>query len=90
MVKRFLKHHNIIIFITGLKTGFNLLMLKSLNGLNCVDDPSKLYSYQSGNAPTLKGYVVPRRGFAAANNVADADINARLKNKYHLFYNYIM
>jgi len=54
------------------------------NGLNCVDDPSKLYSYQSGNAATLKGYVVPRRGFAASNNIADVDINARLKNKYHM------
>ena len=52
------------------------------NGLNTVDDPSKLFSYQtSGN---YKGYVVPRRGFPASNNVADADINARLKNKYHM------
>ena len=31
------------------------------NGLNTVDDPSKLYSYQSSGA--MKGYVVPRRGF---------------------------
>ena len=54
------------------------------NGLNTVDDPSKLYSYQNGNAASLKGYVVPRRGFPASNNVADADINTRLKNKYHM------
>lgn len=54
------------------------------NGLNTVDDPSKLYSYQNGNAATMKGYVVPRRGFPASNNVADLDINARLKNKYHM------
>jgi len=54
------------------------------NGLNTVDDPSKLYSYQSGNAASLKGYVVPRRGFPASNNVADLDINVRLKNKYHM------
>ena len=32
----------------------------------------------------MKGYVVPRRGFPASNNVADLDINARLKNKYHM------
>jgi hypothetical protein len=54
------------------------------NGLNTVDDPSKLYSYQNGNTATMKGYVVPRRGFPASNSVADADINTRLKNKYHM------
>ena len=54
------------------------------NGLNCVDDPSKLYSYQNGNAASLKGYIVPRRGFPASNNVADTDINTRLRNKYHM------
>ncbi len=32
----------------------------------------------------LKGYVVPRRGFPASKNVADTDINARLRNKYHM------
>ena len=52
------------------------------NGLNTVDDPSKLYSYQ--NAGNYAGKVVPRRGFPASNNVADLDINARLKNKYHM------
>jgi hypothetical protein len=60
------------------------------NGLNCVDDPSKLYNYQTTTASTLKGYVVPRRGFPAsaitANNidVGTADINTRSKNKYHM------
>jgi hypothetical protein len=54
------------------------------NGLNTVDDPSKLYSYQTGNAASLKGYIVPRRGFPASNNVADLDINTRLRNKYHM------
>lgn len=54
------------------------------NGLNIVDDPSKLYSFQSGAAATMKGYVVPRRGFPASNNVADLDINTRLRNKYHM------
>ncbi len=50
------------------------------NGLNTVDDPSKLYSCQNGNAAALKGYVVPRRRFPASSNGADTDINARLKN----------
>jgi len=60
------------------------------NGLNCVDDPSKLYNYQSTTGSTLKGYVVPRRGFPAsavtANgvDVGAADINTRGKNKYHM------
>jgi hypothetical protein len=54
------------------------------NGLNTVDDPSKLYSYQKGNAAALKGYVVPRRGFPASSLTADEDINTRLKNKYHM------
>ena len=57
------------------------------NGLNIVDDPSKLYSYQNGNASSLKGYVVPRRGFPASLNsqaAGDRDINSRLKNKYHM------
>ena len=57
------------------------------NGLNTVDDPSKLYSYQNLNGSSLKGYVVPRRGFppsAADAAEGDLDINARLKNKYHI------
>ena len=54
------------------------------NGLNIVDDPSKLYSYQNGNASTLKGYVVPRRGFPSSSLTADLDINTRLRNKYHM------
>ena len=32
----------------------------------------------------MRGYVVPRRGFPASNYVASEDINARLKNKYHM------
>ena len=58
------------------------------NGLNTVEDPSKLYSYQ--NAGTMAGRVVPRRGFPSSavtvggTNVGDADINTRLKNKYHM------
>jgi hypothetical protein len=38
----------------------------------------------------MAGRVVPRRGFPASavtvggTNVGDADINARLKNKYHM------
>ncbi len=55
------------------------------NGLNTVDDPSKLYSYQ--NAGNMAGRVLPRRGFpSSAYAVAegDRDINARLKNKYHM------
>ena len=32
----------------------------------------------------MKGYVVPRRGFPASNNAANLDINARLKNIYHM------
>ena len=51
-------------------------------GLNTCDDPSKLYSYQ--NAGNYAGRVVPRRGFPASNNVANEDINVRLKNKYHM------
>ncbi len=53
------------------------------NGLNTVDDPSKLYSYQ--NAGTMAGRVVPRRGFPASAvtaggvDVGDEDINTRLK-----------
>ena len=62
------------------------------NGLNTVEDPSKIYSYQTGtavggNAIPLRGYVVPRRGFAVSSSAAtqgDRDINARLKNKYHM------
>jgi hypothetical protein len=54
------------------------------NGLNTVDDPSKLYSYQNGSAASLKGYVVPRRGFPSSTYVADLDINTRLRNKYHM------
>ena len=61
------------------------------NGLNTVDDPSKIYSYQTGAAVgaaiPLRGYVVPRRGFAVSSSAAtqgDRDINARLKNKYHM------
>ena len=55
------------------------------NGLNTVDDPSKLYSYQ--NAGNMAGRVVPRRGFPASAYAAgegERDINARLKNKYHM------
>ena len=59
------------------------------NGLNTVEDPSKLYSYQNGGS--MAGRVVPRRGFPASavtpaggTNVGDEDINARLKNKYHM------
>ncbi len=55
------------------------------DGLNTVDDPSKLYSYR--NAGNLAGRVVPRRGFPASSSSAaegDRDINARLKNKYHM------
>jgi hypothetical protein len=57
------------------------------NGLNIVDDPSKLYSYQTGTNSFLKGYVVPRRGFPASSvDISDGDvnINARLRNKYHM------
>jgi hypothetical protein len=60
------------------------------NGLNCVDDPSKLYNYQTTAASTLKGYIVPHCGFPAsavtANgvDVGAADINTRGKNKYHM------
>ena len=60
------------------------------NGLNTVDDPSKLYSYQKLDTSSLKGYVVPRRGFPASvitvggANVGDEDINTRLKSKYHM------
>jgi hypothetical protein len=52
------------------------------NGLNIVDDPSRLFSFQTTG--TMKGYVVPRRGFPASNNAANLDINARLKNIYHM------
>jgi hypothetical protein len=55
------------------------------NGLNTVDDPSKLYAYQT--AGFMKGYVVPRRGFPASSvDISDGDvnINARLRNKYHM------
>jgi hypothetical protein len=55
------------------------------SGLNTCDDPSKLYSYQ--NAGNMAGKVVARRGFPAsvyAANEGDRDINARLKNKYHM------
>ena len=55
------------------------------NGLNTVDDPSKLFSYQT--AGNMKGNIVPRRGFPASSVDAadgDANINARLKNKYHM------
>ena len=58
------------------------------NGLNTVDDPSKLYSYQTGTNSFLKGYVVPRRGFPASSvDISDGDVNiknARLRNKYHM------
>jgi len=57
------------------------------NGLNCVDDPSKLYNYQTTAASTIKGYVVPRRGFPASVVSAtegDLNINTRSKNKYHM------
>jgi hypothetical protein len=60
------------------------------NGLNTVDDPSKLYNYQTTAGSTLKGYIVPRRGFpssavtANAVDVGTADINTRSKNKYHM------
>ena len=48
------------------------------NGLNTVEDPSKLYSYQ--NAGNMAGRVVPRRGFPASAYAAsegNRDINAR-------------
>ena len=57
------------------------------NGINCIDDPSKLYNYQTTTASSLKGYVVPRRGFPASVSSAaegDLNINTRSKNKYHL------
>lgn len=60
------------------------------NGLNTVDDPSKLYSYHTTTGSTLKGYVVPRRGFPAsaitANTIDVGDVsgNTRMKNKYHM------
>jgi len=60
------------------------------NGLNTVDDPSKLYSYQTTAASTIKGYVVPRRGFPASaitangTDMGDINENTRLRNKYHM------
>jgi hypothetical protein len=42
------------------------------NGLNTVDDPSKLYSYQ--NAGNMAGRVVPRRGFPASAYAAGEGI----------------
>jgi hypothetical protein len=47
----------------------------------------KLYNYQSTTASTLKGYVVPRRGFPASaitangTDVETTDINTRMKYK---------
>ena len=55
------------------------------NGLNTVDDPSTLFSYH--RAGNMKGNIVPRRGFPASTvdgADGDANINARLKNKYHM------
>lgn len=55
------------------------------NGLNTVDDPSKIYSYQ--NAGNMAGRIVPRRGFpvsASATGEGSSDINTRLQNKYHM------
>ena len=51
------------------------------NGLNTVDDPSKLYSYQNGR--NMEGRVVPRLEFLASvypNADGDKDINTLLKN----------
>ncbi len=48
------------------------------------------YIYHSTRASTLKGYVVPRRGFPASAvttngvDVGTADINTTTKNKYHM------
>jgi hypothetical protein len=52
--------------------------------LNIVDDPSKLYSYQTGNAVSLKANIVARRGSPASNSEPDVDITARLRNKYYM------
>jgi len=60
------------------------------NGLNAVDDPSKLYGYHTTTGSSLKGYVVPRRGFpASCITVGNADVgdvsgNTRMRNKYHM------
>ncbi len=51
------------------------------NGLNTVDDPSKLYSYQNGR--NMEGRVVPRLEFLASvypNADGDKDINTLWKN----------
>jgi len=55
------------------------------DGLNEVRDPSILYQKPSGG--TMAGRVVPRRGFPVSawdNDAANNDINARMKDKYHL------
>ncbi len=56
-------------------------------GLNDCRDPSMLYSYPSGGG--MAGRVVPRRGYPASawNDPAGGamnDINARLRNYYHM------
>ena len=55
------------------------------SGLNDCRDPSMLYSYPSAGG--MAGRVVPRRGYPASvlnDNASQNDINARLRNFYHM------
>jgi len=55
------------------------------DGLNEVRDPSMLYSYPTAGG--MAGRVVPRRGYPASvlnDNASQNDINARLRNYYHM------
>ena len=54
-------------------------------GLNDCRDPSMLYSYPTAGG--MAGRVVPRRGYPASvlnDDASQNDINARLRNFYHM------
>lgn len=55
------------------------------SGLNDCRDPSMLYSYPTSGG--MAGRVVPRRGYPASvlnDDASQNDINARLRNFYHM------
>jgi len=61
------------------------------DGLNTVEDPSILYTYQFDSTAANSGRIIPKRGFPVGETGAGAagrflvpDINLRHKNKYHM------
>ena len=67
------------------KDWLNTFDVELNTGLNDCKDPSMLYSYPSSGG--MAGRVVPRRGYPTSvlnDDAAMNDINARLRNVYHM------